>query len=29
VSATGGFYFFIPPMVPFVWILIEMLREKE
>lgn len=29
VVASGGFYFFIPPMVTFVVIMIELAREKE
>lgn len=29
VSQTGSFYFFIPPMVTFVVLLIEIVREKE
>ena len=29
VSASGAFYFFIPPMVTFVVLLIEIVREKE
>lgn len=29
VSSTGAFYFFIPPMVTFVVLLIEIVREKE
>lgn len=29
VSDTGAFYFFIPPMVTFVVLLIEIVREKE
>lgn len=29
VTASGAFYFFIPPMVTFVVLLIEIVREKE